>query len=281
MAVMVAFRNKGDAVIKQAVILAGLVCLVLLLAACGTSLGTASERDHLGRYAAQAAVAKGQAIDPVARQAILEEPALRFPARIGLARLEKGAVSPVPQSEAEAWLVMVKDLGPGWGEFVPLSPLEVALVGADGEDGGDVMGCAAGDRLTGARCDPTDIATTVRDIRRSAGRQQLDAVLIYEVFAAGERSSRPQAVASWIPIDHLLALSGTGRPEGHAQGVLMDVRNGAVYGFAAGGADAAEPAAAGEAKSAVMGLAKETAVMLRDLRIELAEARAARAEVGD
>ncbi len=47
--------------IKQVIMLAGLGCLVLLLAACETSVPTASERDHLGRYAAQAAVAKGQA----------------------------------------------------------------------------------------------------------------------------------------------------------------------------------------------------------------------------
>ena len=70
---------------------AGLVCLVLLLAACGTTVQTTSEDDYLGRYAVQAVVAKGQAIDPTARQAILREPALRFPARIGLARIEKGA----------------------------------------------------------------------------------------------------------------------------------------------------------------------------------------------
>lgn len=247
--------------IKQAIIVAGLVCLVLLLAACASSVQTTSESDTLGGYAAKAAVAKGQAIDPVARQSALSEPALRFPARIGLARLENGVVSPLPQDEAEAWLVMVKDLGPGWGEFVPLSPLELAPAGV----------C----------CHPPYIATTMSGIRRSAARQHLDAVLIYEVVADRGRAAAPYTVASWAPLDSLLALTATGQPAAHAQGVLIDARNGAVYGFASGGADHAQIAASDRVKDAVAGLAKETAVMLRDLRIELAEARASRAEAED
>ena len=237
--------------IKQAIIVAGLVCLVLLLAACASSVQTTSESDTLGSYAAKAAVAKGQAIDPVARQSALSEPALRFPARIGLARLD----------EAEAWLVMVKDLGPGWGEFVPLSPLELAPAGV----------C----------CHPPYIATTMSGIRRSAARQHLDAVLIYEVVADREPAAAPYTVASWAPLDSLLALTATGQPAAHAQGVLIDAHNGAVYGFASGGADRAQIAASDRVKDAVAGLAKETAVMLRDLRIELAEARASRAEAED
>ncbi len=263
--------------IKQAIIVAGLVCLVLLLAACGTTVQTASKNDHLGRYAAQAVVAKGQAFDPAARQAALEEPVLRFPARIGLARIEKGAVSPVPQSEAEAWLAMVKALGPGWGEFVPISPLEVALARPDKLA---LMGRDEGARSAGPRCDPTAIAATVCGIRRSADHQQLDAVLIYEVFAEGERHSGALAITELALVDHLLTLSTTRQGDGLAQGVLVGVLNGNIYGFAASGADTSLFAALDGAKSAVTNLAEETGVMLRDLRIELAEARAARAEAG-
>ncbi len=264
--------------IKQALVVAGLVCLVLLLAACGTTVQTTSENDRLGRYAAQAAVAKGQAIDSAARQAALEEPALRFPARIGLARIEKGAVSPVPQNEADAWLAMVKALGPGWGEFVPISPLEVALA-CPGKV--DPMGRDKGARRTGSRCDSTAIQATVYGIRQSAGHQQLDAVLIYQVFAGSERGSAASAITKLALVDLWLTLSTAGQADDQAQGVLVDVRYGAIYGFAAGGADTSLWAAFDGTKSAVRNLAEETGVMLRDLRIELAEARAKRAEAGN
>jgi hypothetical protein len=270
--------------IRQAVILVGLVCLVLLLAACGTAAQTTTKEDHLGRYAAEAAVAKGQAIDPAVRQAILSEPALRFPARIGLARLETGTVSPVPQSEAEAWLAMVQELGPGWGELVPISPLEVALADPTGDDpadcaeAGQVARAAQAARGAASRCEAADISTTLRGIRRSAADQQLDAVLIYEVFAGTTQTPSPLVIAKLALVDDLLASSAADRPDDQAQGVLMDVRNGAIYGFATGSGDAG--GSRSRADAAITDLAKETGMMLRDLRIELAEARAARAEAG-
>ncbi len=63
--------------------------------------------------------------------------------------------------------------------------------------------------------------------------------------------------------------------------MLVDVHNGSIYGFAASGADTSLWAAFDGSKSAVTNLAEETGVMLRDLRIELAEARAERAEAGN
>lgn len=264
--------------IKQAVIVAGLVCLVLLLAACATDAPSGPQQDHLGRYAAQAVIAKGQAIDPAARRSALREPALRFPARIGLARLETGALSPVPQGEADAWLAMIQTLGPGWGEFVPISPAEVAARAPANEA---ASGCAEGTDGAAASCDPIDIATTVRDIRLSALRHHLDAVLIYEVFDGGQQASIPSAITRLALLDRLSALSAPARTDRQAQGVLVDVRNGAVYGFAASDAEAGPLLVRDEATTAVADLAEETGVMLRDLRIELAEARAMRAEVED
>lgn len=274
--------------IRQAVIVAGLVCLVLLLAACGTAAQNAAQSasqsttgdDQLGRFAAEAAVAKGQAIDPAARRAILSEPALRFPARIGLARLETGAVSAVPQGEADAWLAMVQDLGPGWGELVPIGPLEVALIAAPGNG---VADCRPDGPGTRSPCDPSDSAVLLGDIRRAAARQRLDAVLIYEVVGESRHGADPSAVGELAPVSALLRLIAAGGPAGHAQGVLMDARHGAVYGFAASGtADGTDDGPSGErAGTAVAALARETGMMLRELRIELAEARAARAEAGN
>jgi hypothetical protein len=293
--------------IRQAVIVAGLVCLVLLLAACGTAArttakeaienapgdatgdatgnatgnatgvagGDAKAHDHLGRYAAEAAVAKGQAIDPAARQAILSEPALRFPARIGLARLETGALSAVPQGEAEAWLAMVQDLGPGWGELVPISPLVVA---EDGPQGGDAV-CGTGTRDASAPCGSSDIAVLLGSLRRAAIRHRLDAILIYEMVAESARAATSTDGNEPAPLSALLRLVAADGAAGRAQGVLMDARHGAVYGFAEG---AAEDAWFGDRDvAAVAALTRETGIMLRELRIELAEARAARAEAGN
>lgn len=289
--------------IRQAVIVAGLVCLVLLLAACGTAArttageaienapgdaprdaagnatgvagGDAKAHDHLGRYAAEAAVAKGQAIDPAARQAILSEPALRFPARIGLARLETGALSAVPQGEAEAWLAMVQDLGPGWGELVPISPLVVA---EDGPQGGDAV-CGTGMRDASAPCGSSDIAVLLGSLRRAAIRHRLDAILIYEMVGESARAATSTDGNEPAPLSALLRLVAADGAAGRAQGVLMDARHGAVYGFAEG---AAEDAWFGDRDvAAVAALTRETGIMLRELRIELAEARAARAEAGN
>lgn len=275
---MAELAEKGDVMIRQAVIIAGLVCLVLLLAACGTVAQNTAKDDHLGRYAARAAVAKGQPIDPAVRQAILTEPALRFPARIGLVRLETGTVSPIPQDEAEAWLVMVRELGPGWGELVPISPIEVALVDPDG---GGPADCRGGVEWSASPCDPADIATTLRNIRRSAERQQLDAVLIYEVLDGSRQSLDRPAATKLAPVDDLLTLIAAVGASSQAQGILMDAHQGAIYGFATGGAEAADFSIRDQAGTAVMDLAKETGTMLRELRIELAEARAARAEAGN
>jgi hypothetical protein len=173
---------------------------------------------------------------------------------------------------------MVKALGPGWGEFVPISPLEVALACPDKVT---PMDRDQGAHRTGPRCDPTAIAATVYGIRRSARHKQLDAVLIYEVFAGNGRGSAASTVTELALVDRLLTLSTAGQADGQAQGVLVDVHNGAIYGFAASAADTSLLAAFDRAKSAVANLAEETGVMLRDLRIELAEARAERAEAGN
>ena len=282
--------------IRQAVIVAGLVCLVLLLAACGTVARTSAQNasqgasrgaapnptqsptgdDHLGRYAARAAVAKGQAIDVAARRAILSEPAIRFPARIGLARLDAGAVSPVPQDEAEAWLAMVQDLGPGWGELVPIGPLEIAAADLPGGPG-----CGTGMGEVRSPCDPPDIAVLLGGLRRAALHRRLDAVLVYELVGDNPAGPEPSADTELAPVAALLRLIGAGDDAKHAQGLLMDARHGAVYGFAVGAAEAADAPFGDRTGAAVAALTEETGAMLRELRIELAEARAARAEAGN
>jgi hypothetical protein len=178
---------------------------------------------------------------------------------------------------------------------VPLSPAEVATPAPDGApDGAPIgapdgtrdgardgarddearLGCAEGVRRNGAKCPPAVVAKTLLDVRLSAQHRQLDAVLIYEVVAGDPPQPAASSAGLPAPVAELLASLAAGGPAERAQGVLMDVHTGAVYGFAAGNAGAAEDA---EAADAVTGLARETGRMLRDVRIQLAEARAAQA----
>jgi hypothetical protein len=276
--------------VKQAIILAGLLCLVLVLAACGSSGQAPSGQGYLGSFQPQVARETQAFMDPDLRAASNAEPALTFPARIGLARLEDGTLSPMPQIEAEAWLEMAKDLGPGWGEFVPISPMMVALGDPSTGSGDD---CGERSNWNNSPCDPPAIASTVRHIRQGAARQHVDAVLIYEVFANDAQGSDWPAGTNSALLGFLPAPRGTIETEGHSQGLLVDVANGYTYGFVSAVADDAAAVqltsnAGGTAASSADQAARTAAVteiagkardMFRDLRLRLAERRIARVEM--
>jgi len=71
-------------------------------------------------------------IDQRVREVANVEPILRFPARIGLARIgienSRPTLIPPPAEEAKAWVDLAEDLGPEYGEFVPISPLIAAML---------------------------------------------------------------------------------------------------------------------------------------------------------
>lgn len=255
---------------------------LFLLAACGSYTQTRSGRAYLDRYAEQAATVGGSPMEANIRAAADVEPTLTFPARIGIARIDDGRLSPVPGPEAEAWLAMAERLGPDWGEFVPISPLVAALVSQPG----------AQDKAGWARCAYSDcIDRTVKDVRLAAARQHVDAVLIYEVFGKGGATSNPLAVTKLALIGFFVAPSENVEADGFGHALLLDVRNGYTYGFATAVAEdaafslatsvnehAALQSALDEAETAAaIELAKEVEIMARDLRLELAEMRAAQA----
>ena len=101
------------------------------LAGCSNDVQTTSGAQYLARYqnvpAASSASAGGINIDQEIRKVAAVEPILRFPARIGLAKITTsgyrggGMLAPISAEEAEAWKKTQDKLGSGFGEFVPLS----------------------------------------------------------------------------------------------------------------------------------------------------------------
>jgi hypothetical protein len=153
------------------------------------------------------------------RAAASVEPLLRFPARIGLARIEQGgcrvALVPPPAEEGKAWLELADDLGPDYGEFVPISPLIAAMVAPS-----TTQSCWNADSAH-------DIVGTVR---LAAARQHIDVVMIYEVDATADSRKSPLSIANWTLIGAFVLPSQNVKAQGVAQAMLIDVRNGYPYG---------------------------------------------------
>jgi hypothetical protein len=224
------------------------LCLAaaLILAGCG-SVQTSSGADYLARYepvetqpqpVVQRTVqrtAGGREIveetiqtvstDTLIRHAADVEPLLRFPARIGLARIEAGQLTAIPAGESVLWNALAQRHG-ALGSFVAIDPFLADYT---------VRTVLPQDQRT-LRRDAFDIITK---IRLGAARQHSDAVLIYEV---GSRSHRIKGVDGLAPIRVLGTAPLPAAPikkEGVARAFLMDVRNGYPYGTASTSVDLA------------------------------------------
>ncbi|MEO3428094.1 hypothetical protein AAFN88_04505 [Pelagibius sp. CAU 1746] len=265
--------------------------LVALLAGCANQIQTTSGTRYLDGYGTPAAASGPEAapagayagpagsVDAEIAAAANVEPQLRFPARLGLARIDRGGLVPVPAAEAAAWRGLAERLGSGYGEFVPISPLISALA---------TPAERAVDQRDGGRTYRSGLAETVRRIRLGAARQHVDAVLIYETFGSSEGTDNVLAITKVALIGFFLPTEDV-KAEGAAQAVLVDVRNGYTYGTASatsaqpsyrlttsGNSSAVQAQARGEAEvRAVENLTGEVEAMVRDLRLALAERRAA------
>lgn len=257
--------------------------VLLATAACGSAVQTTSGSQYLQKYEREVQAARQGppwvaerpvSIDGRIYHAANVDPVLTFPARIGIARIDDGRLSGVPETEAEAWSKVAERLGPSWGEFLPISPLVVAMAGS------------------GQNCNPEYVghqhclSKVIQDIRQGAARQHVDAVLIYEVFGKGETSNNPLAITKLAIIGYWLPTESQ-NADGYAQAVLLDVRNGYTYGYASAVIeDAAEglstlgnrqdslTSAMERAKTrAALELALHVEEMARELRWQLAEKR--------
>ncbi len=196
------------------------------LAGCGVETQTTSGGDFIGarpewsaRFAQQSVISPGQpaaaaagaaSVDRAVFEAAQAEPLLRFPARIGLARLQNGTLTTVPGEEADAWIELVQRRGAEFGEFVTVSPLVAQLA----------TGSVARDAVRG----PVDM------IRVGAARQHLDAVLIYEVGGSRRDQATAFSLVDLTIIGAFLIPSRSLEGRATAAAMLVDVRNGYPYG---------------------------------------------------
>lgn len=253
-----------------ALLVLGAVCL----SGC-TSVQTTSGREYLDGYASPPA----SRLDRMVMQAAAIEPNLVFPARIGLARVECGVLTAIPEEEAEAWLKAAETLGASFGEFVPVSLLIAELSDASRDDG-------HGRRSYGAE----RLKRTVETIRLAAARQHLDAVIIYEVYGSADSELNPASLANLTIVGAWLAPGRSAKIQGFAAALMVDVRNGYPYGTAeaavdrrtvmssAGSYERLQSMANRAAVAAALELVPRVEEMVRTLKAELDAQRKARAE---
>jgi hypothetical protein len=253
------------------------VCLAAItLCGCSAYTQTTSGRDWLSAYQASPVNENtSDDIDARVRQAGAVEPMLRFPARIGIARIGQANFQPalvaMSQDEALDWVGVKARLGESFGEFVPISPLIAAMMEPD-------IKVAPIDRVGAAR-------HLLDTIRLAAARQHLDAILIYEVDATTDQKSNPLRFADWTILGAFVVPSQDVKAVGVAQAMLIDVRNGYPYGQVTSSVDDKAQTAlfySGEAKASLTHTVEEAAVlkltggsegMIRKLKDELTARR--------
>lgn len=189
--------------IKNLAILAG-----LSLAACGPSIQTSSGSAYIG--ATNAAF-----IDEDIAQAAAVEPNLRFPARIGIARIVNGALT-LPPAEETALFTGIAARNSKYGEFVAVSPLIMAMITGT-EPAINRAGQGSG------------AATVIHQIRLASARQHLDYVIIYEVGARSRTANTPFALADVTLLGGMLLPTRNIDVAGIGAAAFVDVRNGYPY----------------------------------------------------
>lgn len=279
------------------------VAAALMAGAC--SVQTTSGRDYLKTFPAQpnqtalmksvapptqivkdgnVYVLQGQGTPPPTfeqrmRDVASVEPLLRFPARIGLARMEYSQLTAVPADEMKEWEKMGDNLGQGFGTLVPISPMIVQMAAASPMS--DTGYAGGGYQWTPGT--PGSTNDVVSAIRLGAARQHVDAVLIYDVSVNTQEDDN---ALSWANITIIGAMVLPGYEiEGSAQAnaMLIDVRNSYPYAHTSVVAEASSSSTAvrthtvrktiadSTRQQAVADLAKDVEGMVRQLRMELAE----------
>lgn len=179
------------------------LALLILLAGCSHAIQTTSG-------AAFIAPSNGPIDKDIAAIAAVE-PNLRFPARIGVARIVNGALTLPGTDESAAFADMAQTLAP-MGTFVQVSPLISSMVNGDHYD------------------PSTDDA--IKDIRQTAARQHLDYILVYEIGARSSERDTPFALADVTLIGGAFLPTRNIKVAGLGNAIFLDVRNGYPYGTA-------------------------------------------------
>ena len=201
-----------------------LLLIPLLLTACTSHIQTTSGKSYLERYQNTPANQEdtqpgdsntGKSIEQLITKVASVEPVLKFPARIGLARIDQGQLSNIPDKEMEAWAKNRNNLSKGFGEFVPLNTMIAKMVT---------------DSVT--QRNSYQNYEVMNMIRLGAARQHLDAVLIYETYSRTDTQSNILSVANLTIIGGYILPSKAIEAEGFANAMLIDVVQGYPYGTA-------------------------------------------------
>lgn len=249
-----------------------LVILIASLSAisgCSQHIQTSSGQSYLDKYEQKNVSIStedgAKDINELVREAANIEPTLKFPAKIGIARIENGQLTAIPGSEVEYWEEGRRNIGYKFGEFVPISPLitEMAVASVDYNEYRN------------------NTANVVNKIRLGAARQHMDAVLIYEVYSREQSDSNFLAVADLTIIGAYLLPSKAVETQGYANALLIDVIQGYPYGTAEASLQKSEMAStfgkhdkmnelSGEIKTEVAAkLVGEVEEMFKDLMLAL------------
>lgn len=183
------------------------------------SVQTTSGRQYLNKYKGlDLPSEKAGSIDEEVREIANVEPTLRFPARIGLAKLYNGRISNLTAEEVEGWEKAKEEMGAEFGEFIPVSSMIAELA-----------------YTAPKRTKDTPIVKSseiFRKVRLGAARQHIDYVLLYEVFSDTKTTKLASSVANWTIIGGYFIPSRKIQTTGHANALLLDVRSGYPYGTA-------------------------------------------------
>lgn len=187
-----------------------------ILSACSRSTQTTSGKSYLSQYQnltyEENTESGYKTLDQKIRDVAAVEPILKFPARIGLARIEDGELTNIPGEEMEAWLKVRENLGGEQiGEFLIVNPMVADMASSSVNLGSTSL---------------------VNKIRLGAARQHLDAVLMYEVYSKTDSKTNFLAIADITIIGGYILPSEQVEAEGYGNAMLIDVIQGYPYGTA-------------------------------------------------
>lgn len=138
-------------------------------------------------------------------------PLLVLPARFGIARIQNGRLTQIPQAEAEIWSARFREYGSM--DYGTVEPVNLTIADTAVRESGNEAFAK----------DP------IARIRLGAAAQKLDAVFIYEVSGTSRTSENALSVADLTIIGAYIAPSRKVEATGQVNSVLMDVRNGYPY----------------------------------------------------
>lgn len=199
---------------RQAIL--ALSMFAIALAGCSYDVTSNSGADFRSKYT-NAELIENPRIDRRVAELLAPGSTLRFPTRIGLARISDGEFTEIPAAEADVWAALEARLGPEFGTFVPVDRQVAETVGRS------PSGTSARNPM---------LRQVVEKVRLGAAHQQLAVLLIYEIDSL-TRYYRNQLTPTDITIIGAFVVPNRGfHATVSASALLVDVLNGRPHGSA-------------------------------------------------